>query len=197
MRGYISFVTLIATAAAAYWYSYRFEQRRFALADTQSADEVETVPATENSQTATAQPYKEHLVQGGETLYSISKQYGLIWSTVADYNQLNESSTIKPGMTIRIPINEKGEVTRIDHLAKPDVPGSDSWYNDPVAVVRKTAPNEYHLKNDDSYSVNSLDYTTGTAMIEVVHDGRLIVVSLLQYTPGKGNGWYITQLETR
>lgn len=198
MRIAITFVTVIAAAVASYWYSYRFELQKLSPTDAPTSNATDT-PQTDIKQAVALnpQPHKEHLVTPGDTLYSISKQYGLLWSTVSAYNQLADDAVIKPGMIIKIPLNEKGEVTRIDRLEKPTTPGTESWLNDPVMVVRRSAPDEYHFKNDDTFTITSLDYTAGTAMIEVVHDGRFVYVSLSQFTPGKGNGWYITQLETR
>lgn len=207
MKTIPSLVVLAAALAASYWYSYRYESQRLQTAIPKEED-AKPVAVPEAQSVVLEQPYREYTVKEGETVYGISKQYGLLWSTVASYNNLPENAVIRPGMVLKIPLNEKGEITRIDRVPKPsdsDIEritqavkqGTETWYADPVIVTQKTAPDDYHFKHDDNYTVLGLDYTAGTAMIEVIHDGRTIIVSLTQYTPGKGNSWYITSLETR
>lgn len=200
------FILLLAIGAASYWYASNYEQRRLRPVPVQKETTTLVEPATPAA--TQDKPYREHVVVAGETLYSISKQYGLQWSSVAEYNGISDSTVLRTGTVLKIPLNAKGEVTRIQAVPKPSdadiqtitqslLQGKDTWYADPVQVVRKTAPSEYHLKNDDRYTIISLDYPSATAIIEVIHDDRTISISLSQFTPGKGNAWYITQIETQ
>lgn len=206
MRILLAIVLMLASGAASYWYGMRYERARLQPVADEPVDEVLEVSETVSE--PQKQPYREHTVAAGETLYSIGKQYELQWSTIADYNELQENSVIKPGSVIKIPLNEKGEVTRIikvpapsaedsEHRTQAMQQGVDTWYSDPLIVVKRTAPDDYFLKNDDTYTIRNLDYTLGTAMIEVIHDNRVMVFSVAQSAPGKGNLWYITTVETQ
>lgn len=200
---------LLAILAASYLRAYSYETQR--LADAHTPDTTTTIselPADTPSETIPSTPYQVHTVESGETLYSIGKEYALLWSTIAAYNGMDDNTVLTPGMNIKIPLNEKGEVTHIEHLPPPTDAekehirqsiklGTEAWYADPVLVVRRTTPTEYHLKNDDLYTVINLVYADGTAMIEVQHDTRKLQIALAQVDPGKGNGWYITTIETQ
>jgi LysM repeat protein len=48
------------------------------------------------------QALKTHLVKKGETLYSISKQYGLSVSQLMTFNKLSKGAVINPGQTLKI-----------------------------------------------------------------------------------------------
>ena len=200
---------LLAILAASYLRAYSYETHRLTSTHVLDTGTIASeLPADTTATTTTPTPYQIHTVESGETLYSIGKEYGLLWSTIATYNDMNENTVLSPGMNIKIPLNEKGEVTHIEHLTplsdaeKEHIRqsiklGTDTWYADPVMVVRKTAPTEYHLKNDDQYTISSLVYADGTAMIEVQHDTKTLQITLAQVDPGKGNGWYITTIETQ
>ncbi|MBP7901415.1 MAG: peptidoglycan DD-metalloendopeptidase family protein [Spirochaetes bacterium] len=47
--------------------------------------------------------FKVHCVKKGETLYSISRKYCIKPSVIAENNNLNRNSMIKPGMKLKIP----------------------------------------------------------------------------------------------
>lgn len=48
------------------------------------------------------QAVKTHIVKKGETLYSISKQYGLSVSQLMTFNKLSKGAVINPGQTLKI-----------------------------------------------------------------------------------------------
>lgn len=208
MRKLIAILFLLAIGAGSYWFSYR-KTHQTETAPKQITQSVETVSTPTPNTSAQTLPYREHVVAAGETLYSISKQYDLMWSTVADYNGLTENSVLRVGSTLKIPLNANGQITRKDNQALPDAAtigqieqgvklGQDTWRTDPVATVRHSAPVDYHLKNDDIFTVTELDNTAGTATIEVTHDDRSIIFHLTQPTAkGKGGIWFINMIETQ
>ena len=48
------------------------------------------------------QAAKTHVVKKGETLYSISKQYGLSVAQLMTFNKLSEGAVINPGQSLKI-----------------------------------------------------------------------------------------------
>lgn len=57
---------------------------------------------------------KQHVVQAGETLYSIAFEEGLNYLEVAEYNGLKDPATIKVGqvLVLRIPLEENMDASR-------------------------------------------------------------------------------------
>ena len=45
----------------------------------------------------------DYKVQKGDTLFSVSQQYNISWTTLATINNLEAPFTLKPGSTIKIP----------------------------------------------------------------------------------------------
>ncbi|MGF6356417.1 5'-nucleotidase/UDP-sugar diphosphatase [Paenibacillus sp. 4624] len=48
-------------------------------------------------------PAKLHIVKSGESLYSISKQYGTTWQTLQKLNKIKKPHWIYPGQTLKLP----------------------------------------------------------------------------------------------
>ena len=48
-------------------------------------------------------PAKLHIVKSGESLYSISKQYGTTWKTLQKLNKIKNPHWIYPGQTLKLP----------------------------------------------------------------------------------------------
>ncbi|MDT0121306.1 5'-nucleotidase C-terminal domain-containing protein [Paenibacillus sp. RRE4] len=48
-------------------------------------------------------PAKLHIVKSGESLYSISKQYGTTWKTLQQLNKIKNPHWIYPGQTLKLP----------------------------------------------------------------------------------------------
>nr|WP_154958582.1 5'-nucleotidase C-terminal domain-containing protein [Paenibacillus xylanexedens] len=48
-------------------------------------------------------PAKLHIVKSGESLYSISKQYGTTWQTLQQINKIKNPHWIYPGQTLKLP----------------------------------------------------------------------------------------------
>lgn len=49
-----------------------------------------------------------HLVQPGESVYTIAAQYGVLWSQITAYNQIGPND-VEPGVTVRIPVGMMGQ----------------------------------------------------------------------------------------
>ena len=61
-----------------------------------------SVPARDSDRSATRTPAGVHVVQRGDTLFSISWQQGLDYQTVAGWNGISPPYTIYPGQKIRL-----------------------------------------------------------------------------------------------
>jgi LysM repeat protein len=51
----------------------------------------------------TPAPAKLHIVKSGESLYSISKQYGTTWQALQKLNKIKNPHRIYPGQTLKLP----------------------------------------------------------------------------------------------
>ncbi len=51
-------------------------------------------------------PYKDYVVQKGDTLFNISQNINISWTTLAELNQIKAPFTLKSGQTIKIPTNQ-------------------------------------------------------------------------------------------
>jgi LysM repeat protein len=58
--------------------------------------------ATPSKKSAKAAPAKVHVVKAGETLYQISRKYGLTVDQLKKYNNMGNNVTIKPGQELKV-----------------------------------------------------------------------------------------------
>jgi LysM repeat protein len=58
--------------------------------------------ATPAKKSAKAAPAKVHVVKAGETLYQISRKYGLTVDQLKKYNNMGNNVTIKPGQELKV-----------------------------------------------------------------------------------------------
>jgi hypothetical protein len=49
------------------------------------------------------QQFIEHRVKKGETLFSVSQQYNISWTTIATLNKLDAPFSLTPGQSVKIP----------------------------------------------------------------------------------------------
>jgi len=90
---------------------------------TETPTEVPTEAATPAPTEAAAAPASiTHIVQAGESLYSIGVKYGLLWTTVQQANGL-QGAIIYPGQTLIIPASDTGYEAPA-FVAPPPPPGS-------------------------------------------------------------------------
>lgn len=95
-----------------------------------------------------------HLVQQGETLFSIAKKYGLDWKSLARVNDINEPYTIYPGLSLRLSArggsdsHDRRQASRNTSGAKPSSgvviqplkPNSSTTVKKPATVKKPTEP---------------------------------------------------------
>jgi len=80
-------------------------------------DNKDTTPTTSN--TSNKKP-KEHIVQKGESLWSIARDYygqGTEWEKIRDYNNIDDSNLIVPGQKLIIPFKTGGYTGNDEGLA--------------------------------------------------------------------------------
>jgi LysM repeat protein len=88
---------------------------------TPTANTDSTVIGVTTTEVATTEPFIDYVVQEGDTLYSISRQYAnscpapVVVKTIAKVNNLTDASTIDIGMSLKIPAEyfDSGEIYTI------------------------------------------------------------------------------------
>jgi len=146
-----------------------------------------------------------HKVEAGETLFLIGLKYDVLWTTIAQANGLDENASLIEGQELVIPINNEGNVTKeeslnidqgdADNTQKLVSKGELAWRKDPIEVLKRTAPLDYHLKNNDIYSLTEINTDEGRAVVEVNHDEEKYVFELVQPAEKGDNGvWYIQKI---
>lgn len=48
--------------------------------------------------------FQDYVVQKGDTLFNVSQKYNISWTTLATLNNLQTPFTLKPGSTLKIPV---------------------------------------------------------------------------------------------
>jgi LysM repeat protein len=66
-------------------------------------------PGMEETPTPAAECPITHVVESGETLSSIAREYGVTWQQIATTNGIDDPDRIKPGQELTIPCAEEGE----------------------------------------------------------------------------------------
>lgn len=72
--------------------------------NTAEATEPRVLGAATQSVNPIAVQFIDYQVQRGDTLFSISQQYGISWGTLAELNDLQAPFSLKQGQTIKVPI---------------------------------------------------------------------------------------------
>lgn len=107
-------------------YTRRYHRSNTSIASRRIPDSTtETRIASAEKQTGTA-----HIVRSGETLYSISRAYGVSPRDIVALNRLGDGSIIKEGQRLEIP----GQTTDDSMFAKREKPSSPA----PVTTVAQT-----------------------------------------------------------
>ena len=98
-------------------------------------------------------PFINHLVATKETLYSISKKYGVTMETICELNPELKTSNLKKGSTIKLPnkeiLDDKSEEENTDNVLVSKV--DDLVSN--VGVVHKVLPKETLYRISKQYGV--------------------------------------------
>lgn len=68
------------------------------------ATEPRVLGAATQSTTPVVVQFIDYQVQRGDTLFSISQQYGISWGILAELNDLQAPFSLKQGQTIKVPI---------------------------------------------------------------------------------------------
>jgi len=72
------------------------------LANTKAKQAQKPAVKSSTPKQAVKQAVKTHVVKKGETLYSISKKYGLSLNQLMTYNKLSKNTVINPGQKLKI-----------------------------------------------------------------------------------------------
>lgn len=79
---------------------------------------VSVVSGTEEGKSQPGLSYKVHLVQQGETLFTISKQYGWSVSELAEINGLADPNVLAAGQELLVPSQPESETAKLMSLIR-------------------------------------------------------------------------------
>jgi cell wall-associated NlpC family hydrolase len=100
------------------------------------------------------EPFIKHLVASKETIYSISKKYGITMETLCELNPELKTSNLKKGTTLKIPnkeiVEDKTQAENTDNIVVTKV--DDLVSN--VDVVHKVLPKETLYRISKQYNVS-------------------------------------------
>jgi LysM repeat protein len=102
--------------------------------------------------------YIYHTVEKGETLYSISHQYGLKPAEVAQYNEMSaDKPTIRVGQKIKIPSTEMSEDVSAE-ASSPAAPAPVKTAAAASAAPASSSATQYHIvkKGETVFSISKL-----------------------------------------
>jgi LysM repeat protein len=169
---------------------------------TNTADEVVPVATTPALDTTP----QTHTVVAGETLNTIGIKYNLRWTSIAALNGLSETTPIREGQVLQLPITVSGHIIEVREVpvdatiaqnAQNDARfGGITWRLDSVEVARQTAPTELGIRHDTTLTIESRDDVAGVAIIRTEIDGQLRRVFLSQpITKGAEGVWFVIRSE--
>lgn len=123
----------------------------------EAVEQAEERPSTGSRATATDSTPPVHAVAAGDTLYGISRRYGVDWAQVAEANGLATPNQLYPGQLLKIP---------------PDVPGPTPEFNHRVhnGETLSELAQQYGLPADELAAANGLSapYT--------IYSGQTLVI---------------------
>jgi membrane-bound lytic murein transglycosylase D len=96
-----------------------------------------------------------HTVQAGETLYSISRQYGLTVEQLKSMNDIQETSGLKPGQVLELAVNEDIDVKTDDKEEAPVSPASDVFHEVKVSDTLYSVARQYGVTIKDLMECNN------------------------------------------
>ena len=147
-----------------------------------------------------------HTVAAGETLNLIGLKYNLRWTSIAALNGLTETSYLKEGMVLKLPLTVSGHIIEVREVPLDMTAAQNSqndarfggitWRFDPAEVVRQTVPSDSGILHDTPLEIESKDDAAGTAVITATVSGQVRRIYLTQpITKGPTGVWYIIRTE--
>jgi LysM repeat protein len=143
-------------------------------------------------------------VKQGDTLYSIGKQFNMLWTVIAKVNNLEESSTLIVGQKLTIPSENEAKTvqSRTDTIVADQeeqdnlksaqeyaLAGKEtlSYRKITTEVVKKSRLLiKYNFSANDLYIEKTIDLESGIATVEITHGGSLYTVTLNSYQKNMG-----------
>ncbi len=205
-----TFIVSISAAAGAGFFggaNYANQRHRKTDAVSQSTNQSAAVaslsPAagdasSANNASSELDSAKTYLVKKGQTLYSIGKEIGVDWPSLASVNGLDEHSVLKEGQVLKIPTAAEAATSQAREYSVPATDdekqnlqtaqdyanagtGQLSYRLVPAQVVQRSPLlARFGFDNNDLYIEKTKDTTKGEASVEVTHQGKLYTVMLNQ-----------------
>jgi cell wall-associated NlpC family hydrolase len=141
----------------------KFKEKEKATKKEKIITNKETIKSDENLKQIESSSKASHLVKSKETLYSISKKYGISMETLCELNPTLKTSNLKTGMKLQLPnmeeatlpekvVQEQNPIKEIVTETKVEHPVSN------VDVVHKVLPKEtlYGISKQTGVSIEEL-----------------------------------------
>jgi LysM repeat protein len=143
-------------------------------------------------------------VKQGDTLYSIGKNFNMLWTVIAKVNNLEENSTLFVGQNLTIPseneaktvqsrtdtiIADQEEQDNLKSAQEYALAGKEtlSYRKITTEVVKKSRLLiKYNFTANDIYIEKSIDLEAGIAIVEITHDESLYTVTLNSFQKNMG-----------
>ena len=127
-----------------------------------------------------------HIVQPGESLWSIAAANNFTTRTVAAFNGLSESSTVTVGETIQVPSVEEGSAALASAGVDTSAPATDPTAADPTAAAPVSSGGASHLVTAgeslssiaaaNGLSISALAAANGRSSDSYVYEGESLTI---------------------
>jgi LysM repeat protein len=109
-------------------------------------------PSIEKANSSVATTTETHIVQAGETLYSISKQHQLSVNDLKMINDINSEGDLKRGQVLKVSVNEQVEETS---PVSTDVQGNEVFYEVKLSDTLYSVARQYGVTIKDLMECNN------------------------------------------
>lgn len=206
-------LVLLVAALLVGWQFYIVNQnttsssRTNAPAENSSATPAKAPPAEplKISESALDETLQEHEVEPGETLSSIGQRYNLKWTSIAELNGLTETTPLREGATIKLPLTLSGHLFQTRRLSFNQTEALTTqteisfqnllWRLEPLEVVRHTASADIGVEPNTSLTIKDQP-EPGRVIVEGKPRGFLTRFYLTQPVKTGDDGvWFLERTE--
>jgi murein DD-endopeptidase MepM/ murein hydrolase activator NlpD len=121
-----------------------------------------------------------HVVEGGETIYSIARSFGIDPGDLMRLNNISDASKLQAGKRLRIPVNPLDAVT-VTQVA----PAASISYREHRVVRNDTL---YSIARNNNTTVQALQKANGFSQNHVLKEGERIRIPIPAVTMGGSTG---------
>jgi LysM repeat protein len=156
---------------------------------------VDSPPAEASTESTSAgdpppllETYSIHIVQDGERLASIARDYGISWTTIARANSITNPNTIYAGQELKIPVQNEATGTYLEPTGGVPAAAAPTTNGSKRILVNLTEQKVYAYENDQL--VKTVIVSTGLAYTPTVTGNYRVYWKLASQTMS-GPGYYL------